>query len=72
MAQERAYRFSAEKNALLKAERGVNFDDAIYCIENGCVLDVIRHPSGRHAHQEMYVIKLNRYAYVVPFVRSGE
>ena len=70
MPQERNYRFSAEKNALLKAERGISFDDVIYCIENGYILDIISNKKTRYAHQEIYVIELNNYAYVVPFVRN--
>lgn len=72
MSKEGNYSFSAEKNAMLKQERGVNFDDAIYCIENGYVLDVIRNKTSRYAHQEVYIIELNGYAYVVPFVRDGD
>ncbi len=66
------YRFSAEKNALLKAERRVGFEDAIYCIEQGYVLDVIRNKACGRGGQEVYVLELDGYAYAVPFVRDAE
>ncbi len=73
MSDELTYHFSAEKNAFLQADRGVGFDDIIYCIENGYVLDIIKNKSKKYAHQQMYVVQINNYAFVVPYVRkSGE
>jgi hypothetical protein len=73
MPSEPTYHFSAEKNAILKVERGVGFDDIIYCIENGYVLDIIKNKSKKYAHQQMYIVEINSYAFVVPCVRkSGE
>lgn len=66
------YRFSEEKNAKLKEERGVGFEDAIYCIENGYLLDIVRHPKAKYNHQEVFIIELNGYVYAVPFVRDQE
>jgi len=71
MRQERTYRFSAEKNALLKQERGVNFDDVIYCLENDGLLDTINHTSQKYPHQKMFVVEMNEYVYTVPFVQNG-
>jgi hypothetical protein len=70
MAKELTYRFSAEKNILLKKERDVSFDDIIYCIEQGYILDIVRSTSRAYMHQEMYIVELNGYAYVIPFVRE--
>lgn len=72
MLNEPNYNFSAEKNAILKAERGVGFDDVIYCIENGYVLDIIKNKAKKYAHQKIYVVEINNYAYVVPCVVSKE
>lgn len=60
--------FSEEKNQLLKATRGINFEDAIDAIEKNTVLADIAHPSKQHKHQRMYVLEINSYAYVVPYV----
>jgi len=72
MHQEYIYRFSAEKSAILKAKRGIGFDDVIYGMENGCLLDTIDHTSQKYPHQKMFVVEVNGYTYVVPFVQNGE
>ncbi len=71
MSNEPTYSFSAGKNAILKAERGVGFDDVIYCIENGYVLDVIKNKAKKYAHQKIYVVEINCYAYAVPCVQNN-
>jgi len=70
MSDEPNYSFSDEKNAFLKAERGIGFDDVIFCIENGYVLDVIKNASEKYAHQVMYIVEINNYVYVVPCVKN--
>lgn len=70
MSDGLTYNFSAEKNALLKAERGVGFDDVVYCIENGYILDIISNNAKNYTHQKMYIVEINNYAFVVPFVKN--
>lgn len=72
MTNKPVYRFSLEKNALLKKERGISFEDVIYCIENDYVLDVVRNKGKKYAHQRIYIVEINNYAYVVPCVASKE
>ncbi|MBF0238656.1 MAG: BrnT family toxin [SAR324 cluster bacterium] len=65
------YAWNAEKNRKLRAERGVGFEDIVSAIDQGCVLDVIPHPnSGKYPHQLVYVVYLNDYVYLVPFVET--
>ena len=60
-----------EKNALLKQTRSVSFEDVIYHIENGDILDIIRHPNAsRYPHQEIIVLNIEGYAYLVPYVEQ--
>ncbi len=61
-------RFNEEKNQLLKAMRGISFDDVVDTLERKQLLDDIAHPSKKYPHQRMYVIVLNKYVYVVPYV----
>ncbi len=72
MSDNITYNFSAEKNALLKADRGVGFDDVIYCIENGYILDIISNNVTKYTHQKMYIVEINNYAFVVPFVKNND
>ena len=65
--------WSADKNQRLKAERGVSFEEIVFHIENGNVLDIIDHPnSAKFGHQRIYVIDIDNYAYLVPFVFSED
>lgn len=60
--------FSEEKNQLLRATRGVCFDDAIKSVKSGNLLANIAHPSQKYPHQKIYVINLGGYAYAIPYV----
>lgn len=65
--------WSKEKNDWLREERGVCFDDIIGILEDEEFLDVVDHPnSQRYSHQKMYVVVVNDYAYLVPFVEDEE
>lgn len=63
--------WSAEKSRLLKVERGISFEEIIFCITNGQLLDVIQHPDAeRYGHQRIFVVRIDQYVYLVPFVES--
>ncbi|MDO8477825.1 MAG: toxin, partial [Candidatus Rokubacteria bacterium] len=40
----RRFRWNPEKNEALKAEPGISFERIVLAIEDGDVLDVLRHP----------------------------
>lgn len=65
--------WDAEKNALLKAERGVSFEDVVFHITAGDILDTLDHPNQeRYPGQQIHVIAIEEYVYLVPFVESEE
>ncbi len=64
--------FNEEKNQILKATRGICFDDVIVAIRKKNLLASIVHPSSRHSNQWMYIIEIEGYAYVVPYVKNAE
>jgi hypothetical protein len=65
--------WNAEKNILLKAERGISFDEIVLAIEQGHLLNVVQHPNQeQYPNQLIYVINLHGYVYLVPFVQDGE
>jgi len=65
--------WNAEKNALLKAERGVSFEDVVFHIMAGDILDTVDHPNQeRYPGQQIHVIAIEEYVYLVPFVESEE
>ena len=59
------------KNAKLRAERGIGFEDIVFHIERGDVLDILEHPNpSRYAGQRIFVGRREDYAYLVPFVED--
>jgi len=61
-------KFNQEKNQLLKAIRGISFEEIRDAIEGGHLLANIAHPSKEYPHQRMYVVQIEQYAYAVPYV----
>ncbi len=59
------------KNALLKAQRGVSFEDVVFHIMAGDILDTIEHPNQeRYPGQQIHVVAIEEYVYLIPFVES--
>lgn len=65
--------WNAEKNGRLRAERGVSFEDVVFHIMAGDILDTVDHPNQeRYPGQQIHVIAIEEYVYLVPFVESDE
>ena len=63
--------WNEDKNRWLKNERGVSFEQIVFCIENGKLLDVIKHPNKKkYREQRFYVVDVNNYVYIVPYVEK--
>jgi hypothetical protein len=60
--------FNEEKNQLLKATRGIGFDEVIEAMSRGNLMADIAHLSKSRANQRLYVVKIKAYAYAVPYV----
>ncbi len=65
-------KFNEEKNQLLKATRGISFEDVQDAIEKDNLLADITHPSQKHPHQRIYVVEIKGYIYAVPYVINPE
>jgi hypothetical protein len=61
-------KFNEEKNQLLKATRGVGFDEILDAIHKGNLLANVAHPSQKRPNQQLYVVRIKQYAYAVPYV----
>lgn len=67
------YQWSQEKNEKLRDERGVSFDDVLILIFGNKLLDTIDHPNKkRYPNQKMFVVEIDHYVYLVPFVEDEE
>ncbi len=65
---DRYFDWSDEKNELLKESRGISFEDVVLSLGGGKLLDNIKSPT--HENQECYVVEINDYVYIVPFVQD--
>ncbi|MDZ7753953.1 MAG: BrnT family toxin [Gammaproteobacteria bacterium] len=65
--------WNAEKNAHLKAERGISFEDVVFHIMADDILDTVDHPNQeRYPGQQIHVIDIEGYIYLVPFVETED
>lgn len=63
--------WDTNKNEQLISSRGVSFEEVIAILESGDELDIIEHPNQeKYSHQKIYVVEINGYVYLVPFVRD--
>lgn len=66
------FEYSAEKNIKLKEQRGISFEEIIYYINSGHLLDTVQHPNkNKYAGQQFYVVDIEGYVHLVPFVKQG-
>jgi len=67
------FRWSHEKNQQLKVQRNVSFEEVVLAIEADGLLDIVKHSDpGRYLNQRMFVVTVEQYAYLVPFVEEAE
>ena len=65
--------WSDEKDAQLRRERGIGFQEVIFHIEQGDVLAVAEHPNKeKYPAQKIIYVRIEEYVYMVPFVDSEE
>ena len=58
-----------EKNRYLKEKRKISFEDILFYIEKGNLLDIIRNPnSKKYPNQHLLVVEMKGYVYCVPYV----
>ena len=73
MIKNKTIRYDFEKNKRLKQQRDIGFEDVILTIENGKLLDDIKHPNkARYPNQNIFIILIEtkNYVYLVPYVED--
>lgn len=62
-----------KKNERLKAERGISFEEVMDAIVEGKTIAILRNKNeDRYPNQRVYVVEIDDYAYLVPFVEDDE
>ena len=65
------FAWNDDKNATLIQERGISFEEIVFHIVNGDVLDLLEHSNRvRYPNQRVFVVDVEGYAYLVPFVED--
>ena len=63
--------WNAEKNQILMNERGISFEDIVFSIQQGDLLDDLCHPNKeKYPNQRVFVINVEDYAHLVPYVEN--
>ena len=65
--------WNVEKNEELREERQIIFEEAVFCLMHGGLLDTIEHPNReKYPDQRIFIINVEDYVYLVPFVETEE
>lgn len=63
--------WNAEKNQELMEARGVSFEDVVFYLQQGTLLDDLEHPnSEKYSNQRIFVLEIDEYVYLVPYVED--
>ncbi len=68
---EKIFEWSKEKNQKLIKERVISFEAIVAKIEAGRLIAIVP-GKDKFRHQNQYVLEVNSYIYVVPFVEDAE
>lgn len=69
----KVFNWNDEKNQQLIADRGVSFEDVVYYIQQGQLLDDLHNPNQeKYPNQRIFIIEVDSYAYLVPYVENDE
>ncbi len=59
------------KSEFLESSRGVSFDEVIVHIQNGGILDILKHPNpDRYPGQRIIVLNVDGYVWLIPYVKQ--
>jgi len=63
--------WNAEKNQELIETRGVSFEDVVFYLQQGALLDDLEHTnSEKYSNQRIFVLEIDQYVYLVPYVED--
>ncbi len=68
-----AFNWNEEKNEYLRKTRGISFERVVVAIEEGYLIDIIKHSNTeKYTSQIILIVEIDRYAICVPCVIENE
>lgn len=65
--------WNSTKNQQLISQRGISFEDIVFYLQQGALLDDIKHlNSDKYPNQRVFVINIDGYAHLVPYVENNK
>jgi uncharacterized DUF497 family protein len=64
------FNWNKEKNEWLRKNRNIGFEDIVFLISEGHLIEIIKNPGEKYQNQFMFVVSFKRYVYLVPFVMN--
>lgn len=65
--------WDADKNRKLIEDRHISFEEIVFSLQSGGLLDDAVHPnSDKYPNQRVFVVAPNEYVYLVPYVENDE
>ena len=67
------YTWDEDKNKKLLEERSITFEEVVFFIEKGNLLDILDNPNKqKYKNQRMFVLRIENYVYLIPFVETDK
>lgn len=67
------FEWNKTKNEWLQKERGISFEEIVIALNKGKVVDTYKHSNQeKYPRQKVFVLEIEKYAYVVPFVEDND
>ena len=63
------FSWNNNKNDLLKQTRNISFEEISEKLQNDEILKIINNPSPRYPHQKIFLIEINDYIFMVPYMQ---
>ncbi len=63
--------WNPDKNRQLIEERGISFEDVVFYLQQGALLDDIEHPNDdKYPNQRIFVLSIDGYVHLVPYIED--
>ena len=66
------FEWDENKNNILQKERDISFEQIVFALENDKLISIMPSPSPKHPNQKCFVVNIDEYAYIVPYVEDSE